>query len=1324
MDSIDSLPVRLRQLAAGLGAEARHVDASALYAAQPAAAAAPLQQRVAAAAFELRQRGQPAQGARLESLVAELGRRGAGDGGRGGADAAVSCLLHLARAAAAARGGALSVVGGGGGGDEPLAYATFADDVFTGDPAPLAPPGAPPKAYGGVQARLFEGEPLFVGRAPPGAARPGAVPSAERPRLPVLGSLVNVAVPSTRAPAMPQPPGGADREQLGSESEEEPAEPAEHAEPAERATPTAAWLAAGQQPAYAPRGWSWEEAALDGGTRLAVLADQRSGGCAGPPMVPLYFSAAGRQAFDAWSADAESRTPRPVDRHAAEAVVDEHAMVRTVCRTLCGLLCDGFRYREDSRRLEWVGPARTRMAGVRAVSTLMSGVAKAGTHALRLEETIRSLSDTSRAGLVSHAFAGSLKRRLQEILGQVMAESKTESFAQVHVTTRSLQATLAQLARLCCCEDESDLGGSETRLPRGTRLLDYLWHKRTVTCEVPDAASIVWSGVLRALFVETMAPWLRFADDWMFHGHLVDPFAEFAPEDLCDEESPARTQAPAFLTQSTWDRLLCCGWLLRLLRRHNSSHFMLTAAESGAPPLDINCALFGGSSGQDWQMLEDYVQAQQRWSDLIAAHADRERLHADSLLIVDRPEQSAKALAYRAANEAAQQKQTEAAAQKQALKLEYGQELKEQMQDNQRRSLATAANAASEQEAEEDATRESSNAVNTVRRQLEAEYSQRMAEAESRIMRAQWRQRRFRLYDQRVAHLASVEREQLSDAETLRGQVSPARRFEAAAVESSADAARDMASSQFRGILQEIAADSAVGATGGATKPVASGLAHPPLVAALDEDTTPIGSDIKTSPKQTLPPAGLEHAENRPQEPVLPTTATALDEGLPVPHAHSESQAVEAVADGIPAISGALLTDSTVVGAHEGALIARSSELQGATLPPEGSHWLTSPAFEHVGRLQHLLGEALSTTAPQTVHKGVSDSDVPARLLVKVCVEDVVAQQEHAVQMAMLHTFLHPVHFNLRHHLLQLRQYALLGAGVYADSMARAAFDGMTHSGRWWVTQAHCDAAMRTALALDGGSGGSGGSGSGGDFECKVSRPTAAEEALAADRPDSLLGALERISVNYRPTAVYPLNMVVLPQAAEGYSRLWCWLTKIRMVVHASGVMWRILQQVKPSSRAEASRLMVVNLVRHEVQQFGTVLYDYFMSQMQASWTALVEALETAHELKQLEQAHRDYVEQLLAGCLLAAASEPIVQLLEGMMAQALGLHSKLAKFAEAAALGDGDVAELECDDVRKLGMLFRRHLLFLQRLLAKAGDRGEGLALRLDFSGFLAKSA
>ena len=986
----------------------------------------------------------------------------------------------------------------------------------------------------------------------------------------------------------------------------------------------------------------------------------------------LHFT---REGVDAFDAGCRAHELLPLGRAEAAMVIAESDLMRACSTALQGLKSAAFAFDEQERRFVWsTSPAvRLRSCSGDALANAMRQVAAAGTSCARLEHLSRLLGD-------EHHSQGLVRRQLGRALGGYVHHVRTwlaispdeagapapPNLTQLLFRTRGIRQQLAQVCALCGWANDA----SSPSLPDGMHLLNRLYNAATACGSAPEQRlaplPAVWSSVVRMLFHEALQPFIWFAEAWLRHGAIDDPFGEFSSSGFADAAALdvdlglSHSGAPAFLAPRVWNKLRRCGATVGQLRRYEPAHYLLAAAGS-APVLDLRGAVMSGDEegmerggAGNWPWLAYHHRQRELWAAVVDAAAEKRRLLNDQKLAT----QSARgvsdvARAVRAAAaEAAVSK--EADAQDTRLRREqYAEDLREQMaSDEQRKEDEQATD-------NEPPASEIFPQVEMVARMIEQEYAAKLAAVELRIARLSWQQRRLDLQGARIRNWRREAdlQHQLLQAHSLEASVDPADSepvadVPAVATVTPADLEQPAELTDGDGVAERperalLEAEES-GSSGAGQKPDG----EPDTLSEVD--TEPVIEHTVSAA-----PAGHQDGGEAAEDSDLPRVAEIHHERVAQPAAR-------------------LSPDAPSESRAPGGWLSGLDNLRSCRPVGSGAEW--------------------SSAQPT----------VPLDVLLKHSLQDTVEQHDQLAQAAAVQMYLHPAEVDLVKHLRALRDFCLTGSPGFASALSGIISEGVRTGTRAWMTQRNCAVALASAFSASGTS-----DRTSSQFELTISPAAAAQTADDTHDLDVLQSCGARL--RYLPAGSWPLELVLDEACMDGYNELWRMLMKVQRVVQVARSLWELLKELSHGRRAPLEQINRLSLIRHDVQQFLNALQDYLMTQvLHVQWSRLERDLQAADEVGGICQLHRDYLDRLLSGCLLHRSSSGPRKVIASMFELVLTFAKQLAAFSRGhRAHASEPVPVRAFPEMTRTGELFRKHTEFLTRSEAQFIFAAPALASR-----------
>ncbi|KAL5481669.1 hypothetical protein EMCRGX_G021878 [Ephydatia muelleri] len=218
------------------------------------------------------------------------------------------------------------------------------------------------------------------------------------------------------------------------------------------------------------------------------------------------------------------------------------------------------------------------------------------------------------------------------------------------------------------------------------------------------------------------------------------------------------------------------------------------------------------------------------------------------------------------------------------------------------------------------------------------------------------------------------------------------------------------------------------------------------------------------------------------------------------------------------------------------------------------------------------------------------------------------------------------------------------------------------------------------------------------------------------------VNAMNFLELNYKVD--WPCNVVIHPGHIQKYNRVFHFLLQVR---RASWALKNTATYLKHSCitysgrRGYETRCLSesqhrqLQLQRHELQHFSSVMHDYIANQLfNLSWQEFEHELHhKVHGVDELIHAHQSFIERAIFRCLLSRKAQPMMKIIVGILTNVL-------HFTDYARLDAVANYEKMCEIHAK----FREALSLLLKVITKLVARGyqphlDDYLLRLNFNGF-----
>ena len=981
---------------------------------------------------------------------------------------------------------------------------------------------------------------------------------------------------------------------------------------------------------------------------------------------------------------------------APKSATDSLDLVCACAAVMQGFRSSPFEFCEEGQSFVWTGTTggselRT-MCSRRALAVSMRQVADAGTCCARIEHLAGALGDREHMrGLVRRQVGRALGAYLSHIRAWFADSGARPDGAAAATTlisllrrTRGMRAQLSQVCSLCGWPIEA----ASPNLPYGLDLLNRL-HNAAEVCEASPQrnarAPASWSQVVYVIFCEALQPFLRFADAWLRHGVVEDPFDEFADRAFLATAAAntdlghLHSSSPRFLTLRAWNQLLRCGATVQLVHRYDPSHYL---CQTSAPALSLGAALttmewrenfmpdeFDGT----WSWLRYCERRRQLWVEMLQVAAEKRELQIQKALASQSQQtisDTVRAIRGAAAQAAAANLATAEHLREQRML--YAEELRRQMMADRRKADA---------ENEEDSTKSGVDSffsdvfpddVQMVKQMIEEEYAAKIDAVEARLGRLSWQQRRMRLQQ---ARLRFWRREAESERHTLLLRSRTTVNSDIASAEYTVEQPKESGS----GDVQSAEIESHPADT---DQPTAGSDGNPDVTRAANvEEERPVINAV-----QVISSSEASMLHTRPSG-----GHDAVAHGT-IPHADHGQDGLNSTVDAVAAstaIPNVAIRNGTIPHAAPRLVVPWSADMTG------------EPKSEH----SHGIASAVwSTTAAQTI--------VPLSVILRHCLQRTIEEQDRQAQVATTRIFLRQTELDLLQHLRNLREFYLTGSPDFAAALSSSIFAGVESANRDWLTAQNCAAALSGAFAASGAA----------DHVASLFSVQVVAKKPCSSKPrgDNDLHALDGCGVQllYAPAAAWPLDSVLDSDSMHHYNDLWRMLMQVHRMLGAGSMLWSLLKGIaQVQGRFTAGQINRLSLIRHDVQHFINVLQDYFMTQvLHVQWAHLERELEESLNLGQIRDVHRRYLDRLLSGCLLRSSSAGTLKVIFSMFDLVLTFRAQLvvAERHHRSTADDAAAAGRSFHEMSRTGELFRKHAEFLTRLLRKQVEAAPSNVIRV----------
>lgn len=998
--------------------------------------------------------------------------------------------------------------------------------------------------------------------------------------------------------------------------------------------------------------------------------------------------------------------------------LDQLDMVRACTAVLQGFRSSLFAFDEAQRRFSWIGESvgPPSMCSREALGVAARQVADAGTCCARIEHLASVMGDEEHArGLVRRHLGRSLGAYLQHVRawlgGEISREDPRHAGTAAPKTltallrrTRGMQAQLSQVCTLCGwpIEDETP------SLSDGLHLLNRLYGAAR-DCEANpqhNSTSVParWSQVVIVFFNEAAKPFMRFAETWLQHGVIEDPFDEFADRTFVGEAEAMldlghpHSISPAFLTLRAWNQLLRCGATVRLVHRYDSSHYL---CQSPAPGLkygaDVNTDMHDGSDGfamtNTWSWMRFCDERRRLWVEILQAAAEQRNLQKQKEL-TSQSQQTVPEIA-RAVRGAATGTATAnlaIAEHSRQQRLLYAEELRQQIEADRRR-----ANTAAETE---DLSNNDSvffesfpEDVQMVAQMIEQEYAAKIGLVEARLARLSWQQRRMQLQQARLQFWrqeAESERQMLITHS--QGSLDPGTASRQVTDRQPASQPHDEAVEA----VEPEESEESVHAQSNDGERTSTGHTN------LDRF---ISADMNSS-NTSIVAAQTEESESPSQEPlqnVDSAEASALE-------THSGDDTVARLRaythKGSSSVEGVHISETKAEPAGE----SRDSEAVANSAKPVPELISVLPVQDvdrvdlqpNVGRTRGISCEIWSSSS--------LTPSVPLTIVLQRCLQATIEEQDLQTQSAAVQLFLNRTELDLMHHLRNLRDYCLTGSPDFAAVLSSSIFSGVQSSSREWLTTQNCTVALSSAFAA---------ADTGDHVASLFNLIVTGKAPFQTPNSDHDLDALDECGLEmvYAPAHSWPLDSVLDSKSMEDYNALWRMLMKLHRMLDAGRMLWSLLKDMtKVRGHFTVGQINSLSLIRHDMQHFINVLQDHLKTQvLHVQWVRLERELGDTQQVGQIQEVHRCYLDRLLAGCLLRRSSAGALKVITSMFDLVLTFCAQLVAAERCHRSSENQVtATRSFQEMTRIGQLFRKHQEFLGRLLRKQVEAAPVPALRM----------
>lgn len=1019
---------------------------------------------------------------------------------------------------------------------------------------------------------------------------------------------------------------------------------------------------------------------------------------------PLSFSKEGAAAFNRACnvLDLQFEHLDQTDAHTPGVSLDQLDLVRACTAVLQGFRSSLFAFNEAQRRFTWNGESAgpPSMCSRRALRVAVQQVANTGTCCARVEHLARVLGDEEHAqGLVRRQLGRTLGAYLQHVRAWLLDGERvahpTRTDTPVTLTslmrrTRVMRAQMSQVCALCGWPIEDDTPS----LPNGMQLLNRLYGAATDCAASPQqqgtSGPAEWSQVVNVLFSEAVQPFMRFADAWLQHGVVEDPFNEFADrafveeaEALLDLGFPHRN-SPAFLTLQAWNQMLRCGATVRLVHRYDPSHYI---CQCPAPALGTGTTLStdihtdpDSLSTNTWSWTQFCEDRRRLWVDMLQTQAEKRTLQKQKDLASQSQQMVSEiARAVRGAAEDAAATNVAIAEHSRQQRLLYAEELRQQIVADRRRPDTTAEN---EDMSNEDSVF-STEDIHMVAQMIEQEYEDKIGLVEARLAHISWQQRRMQLQQARLQFWrqeAEAERKMLiahSQASHSQASLNP-------------DSVSDQVKHRQKASQQP---------------------EEPVNANSSDEESSLSTADDDISNTLIAAP----HIEEESESSEAPSSSQELlgDVDSPELSSHETRSGDTKASEGlrIDVYEDTPSAEDMHMPETDEEIVAKSEETEMNTItsvPEMRSVWhpKDSGRVEVQPRQVHSHGIICSVWSSSSL-----PPNVPLNVMTQRCLQAAIAEQDLHAQSAAVQIFLHRTELDLVQHLRNLHNFCLTGSPDFAAALSRSIFSGVQSASRQWITTQNCTAALSSAFAA-----------------CDTGDHVASLFTLnvvgkrpfqISENDDHDLAALEACGVQmvYAPANSWPLDSVLDSKSMEDYNTLWRMLMQLHRILDAGRLLWSLLKDMtRVHGNFTVGQLNRLSLIRHQVQHFINVLRDYLKAQvLHMQWARVECELNEAQVVGKIQEVHRRYLDRLLSGCLLRHSSAGVLKVITSMFDLVLTFCAQLVAAERCHRSSEDEVAARRSfQEMTRTGQLFHKHEEFLGRLLRKQVEAAPSPTLRL----------
>ena len=558
--------------------------------------------------------------------------------------------------------------------------------------------------------------------------------------------------------------------------------------------------------------------------------------------------------------------------------------------------------------------------------------------------------------------------------------------------------------------------------------------------------------------------------------------------------------------------------------------------------------------------------------------------------------------------------------------------------------------------------------------QLEAEYSQKIKEAELRIDRVRWQQRRLDIQDRRIKNYRLIERLQAEDSVGVEVESAPTTGRHIAPVMHDSNGENERNGANFITVSNSGPAASLL-----SDRPDTVATVTAPDTAALSVETGPSSLELTPSSQlsstaelgsiaatELLPPEPLvETAENEdpdsssslgapPQRSSLlvPEKRGHTTGPIPLPERKTESRAV-AGSSNIELLA-ALPTENNL----------KIAALRWLRLNPEGE-----------------IGTGASFFSSDELVLSLSS-------IVRFCIEDTIIEQDRLAQTAVIDTFLHPGMLDFHGILRTIKDRFLLGNGDFASALARNMEDRPRISG---VGQHQCRMMLDDAFGAAG------------------TPDTMAEQFSLSVRN---LAKPPTFILAYKPTMTWPTTMILTESTMGRYNQIFAMLMQVQNTLVTAKELFSILKSMKrrDSIRPDPYQAnLALHIFRHDMHQYICGLQDFLMTDIHIlQWKKLQDNIKVATSICDIRDAHSQYVDSVAEICLLFDGFSAAAKIVAAMSNLISTFRTQLLAHKECLTRPDDFEIQRSYQDALHTGELFRKHREFLLKVLHKEAQSAQ----------------